>query len=105
MIVHVFILKYQYYTINFWYKNLAQSALFFAYKIDKYGNKHTDIQTNIKANIGGKYERIIIDVVYIREGTVRVYKRESKYMRRQIYGDSTFEWPNIYLIQTDFHHC
>ena len=47
-------------------KNLTQSALFFAYKIDKYGSKHTDSQTNIQANIGGTYERIIIDGVYIR---------------------------------------
>ena len=32
LIVHAFIVRYQYQTINFRYKNVTQSALFFAYK-------------------------------------------------------------------------
>ena len=38
--------------------------------LDKYVSKHTDSQTNIKANNGGTYERIRMDGIYIREGRV-----------------------------------
>ena len=50
--------------------------------LDKYDSKHTGSQTNIQANIGGTYERIRTDGVYIREG---------KDTRRRRYDDSTFE--------------
>ena len=50
--------------------------------LDKYGSKHTGRKANIKANIGGTYEQIIMDGVYIREGTVGLYIREIKYIRR-----------------------
>ena len=46
--------------------------------LDKYGSKHTGSQTNIQANIGGTYDLIRTDTVYIREGTFRVYIREGK---------------------------
>ena len=32
----------------------------------KYGSKYTGSQTNIQANFGGTYERIIMDEVYTR---------------------------------------
>ena len=32
LIAHAFIVRYQFYTINFRYKNVIQSSLFFAYK-------------------------------------------------------------------------
>ena len=70
--------------------------------IDKYGSKHTGSQTNIQANIGGTYEQIRTDGLYIWEGTVGVYTQEGKDTRRQRYEDSTFEWQNIYLVQTNF---
>ena len=35
--------------------------------IDEYGSKRTGIHTNIQANIGGTYDRIINDRVYIYE--------------------------------------
>ena len=49
--------------------------------VDKYDIKHTGSQTNIQENIGGTYEQIITDGVYIREG---------KDTRRQRYEDFTF---------------
>ena len=33
LIVRAFIVRYQYYKINFRYKNVTQSALFFAFKM------------------------------------------------------------------------
>ena len=60
-------------------------------ELDKYSSKHTGSQTNIQANIGGTYKQIITDGVYIREGTVRVYIRKGKYMRKKRYEESTFE--------------
>ena len=50
--------------------------------LDKHGIKHAGSQTNIQANIGGTYERIRTDGVYIREG---------KDMRWQKYDDSTLK--------------
>ena len=46
----------------------------------KYGSKYTGSQTNTQAKIGGRYEQIRTDRVYIKEG---------KDVRRQIYEDST----------------
>ena len=43
--------------------------------LDNYDSKHKGSQTNIQANIGGKYEQIRTDGVYIREGTVGVVQR------------------------------
>ena len=78
---------------------------YFSYRtqslIDKYGSKHTDSQRNIQAKIGGTYEKIRMYGVYIQEHTVGVYIREGKDIRRQIYEDSTFKWPNISLVHTN----
>ena len=67
----------------------------------KYVSKYTGSQTNIQAKIGGTYKWIRMDRVYIQEVTVVVYIQEVKYMRRQIYEDSTFEWLNTYLVKTN----
>ena len=61
--------------------------------VDKYGSKHTGSQKNIRANIGGTYEQIRTD---------RVYIREHKYIRRRRNEDPTFKLPNICLVQTNF---
>ena len=70
--------------------------------LDKYGSKHTGSQTNIQAKIGGTYEQIITEGLYIREGTVGVYIWEVKVTWSQRYEDSTFEWPNISLVRNNF---
>ena len=41
--------------------------------LDKYGRKNTGGQTNIQENIGGAYEQIRTNGVYIQEGMVVVY--------------------------------
>ena len=87
--------------IYIFYSNRSSMVVNFQ-GLDKYVSKHTGSQTNIQENIGGAYERIITDRVYIQKGTVGVYIREGKYIRRQRYDDSTLELPNISLVKTNF---
>ena len=61
--------------------------------LDKYSSKQPGSQTNIQANIGGTYEQIITDGVYTRS------HGRSIYTRRQRYENSTFERPDISLVQ------
>ena len=65
--------------------------------LDKYGSKHTGIQTNIQTNIGLTYEQIITDRLYIREGTVGLYIWEGKDMRILHSNDKTYLWYNLIL--------
>ena len=60
--------------------------------LDKYGSKHTGSQKNIQVNIGGTFERIKTDRVYIREVTVGLYMKEGKDMRTLHLNDQMYLW-------------
>ena len=57
--------------------------------LDKYGSKHTGSKTNMQAKIGGTYDQIRMDGVYIREGNPNPNPKD---MRNLHSNDQKYLW-------------